>query len=452
MQQKSLLPLFIFFISTLLFASQPSSDTSGHLVIGLDGVAFHTFQKMYKGGYFREFINIAPMVATFPTISNPNWNHLTRTPVGKDFTSDKYFDLSDIHTQGKGRIKGHILRSLQTLPWHKFFNFKIYNPVERLLFVGWTESSGQYLTDFFQREILKVHQPIYKVYFSNTDYLSHTIGEKSVLKFLSHLDKTLIQMQRQKIKKYQKPLKITLISDHGNAYVEPKFINYKKLTKKGWKFTEYLKNPEDVVLLAPEILSFAALYCKDFKREALAKDMALVEGVHLVAFSKNPSEIDILSSSSSLGKTPVTKGHVKVHIDAESKTLSYILISGDDPLGHSQHFQKSKTLTWKEYLYRTLGNQYPYGAISLWEGFYKNSQQSPSVLVSTYKEYAFANPLLKFISKIKGRIKSLHGSLDRQQSLGFFASTHPIDIQMEVLTPHDFYSLVYPPALPHVNK
>lgn len=438
MPQKLLLILFIFFISISLFASQ--SSTYGHLVIGLDGVGFHTFQKMHKGGYFREFTNVAPMVATFPTISDPNWNHLTRTPVGRDFTSDKYFDLSDIHAQGKGRIKGSMLRSLKTRPWHKYFDLIDYNPVERLLFVGWTESSNQYLIDFFQRQILKIHRPIYRVYIPNPDMLAHTVGEKSVLKSLKHLDQTLMQIQRWRIKKYQKPLKITLISDHGNAYVEPKFIDYKKMAEKGWNFTKHLKNPEDVVLLAPEVLSFAALYCEDSKREALAKDMTLIEGVHLSAFSRNPSEMDIFSSTSSDQAT--VRGHVKVHINAKSKTLRYVLVSGYDPLGHFRYFQKSKTLTWREYLYRSLNDQYPYGAVSLWEGFYKNSQQSPCVLVSTHKEYAFANPLLKLVSKLKGRIKSLHGSLDRQQSLGFFASTHPIDTRVEVLTPHDFYPLI----------
>ena len=413
-------------------------------MIALDGIGFQTFQKMYKGGYFREFVTVAPLVATFPTISGPNWNRLLQIPVAKDFTSDKYFDLNHIHAQGKGRIKGHLLKALQAFSWYKFFDFVPKNAIERLLLVGWSFTASRHFIDIFQKDFLKRDQKFYATYFSVSDYLAHLKGERSVLELLKHLDQTLVQIQKQMLKKHKKPLKITLVSDHGNAYVNPKFINYKQITEKGWKLSKYLKNLNDVVLVVPEVLSFAALYSDNSRRKSLAKDMAQLEGVHLSAFSQNRSEMEIFSSMPSHKGEAGLEGHVKVQIDEKSKTLQYSLISGHDPLGHAKYFQKSKILTWKQYFHYSLNDQYPYAAISLWEGFYKNSQQSPSVLVSTHKDYAFANPLLKFVSKLKGRIKSLHGSLDRSQSLAFFASTH-IYIQTEALIPSDFYPLISPP-------
>ncbi len=440
-------PLFILFFITIfslsLFASNPISqsedDTSGHLLIALDGIGFQTFQKMYKGGYFREFVTLAPLVSTFPTISGPNWNRLLRIPVTKDFTTDKYFDLSESYADGKGRIKGHLLKAVQEFSWHDFFDFIPQTALERLFIIGWSFTASRHFVDIFQRDFLKKDQKFYAVYFSVPDYLAHLKGESFILDLLKHLDQTLLQIQKQIMKKHKKPLKITLFSDHGNVYVKPKFINYKKMTEKGWNLSNHLKDLKDIVLHVPEILSFAALYCQDSQRKALAKDVTQLEGVHLSAFSQNRSEIEIFSSMSSHHQT---QGHIKIQIDEGSKTLQYSLISGHDPLGHLKYFQKSKTLTWKEYFYLSLNNQYPYAVISLWEGFYKNAQQSPSVLVSTYKDYAFANPLLKLVSKLKGRIKSLHGGLDRSQSLAFFASTH---IQAEALTPSDFYPLISPP-------
>ena len=434
---------FVIIFSLPLLASnpisQPKDDTSSHLLIALDGIGFQTFQKMYKGGYFREFITLAPLVSTFPTISGPNWNHLLQIPVTKDFTADKYFDLSESHADGKGRIKGHLLKALQAFSWYQFFDFIPKNALERFFLIGWSFTASRHFIDTFQRDFLKKDQKFYAVYFSVSDYLAHLKGEGFVLELLKHLDQTLLQIQKQVMKKHKKPLKITLVSDHGNVYVRPRFINYKQIAEKGWNLSGHLKDMNDVVLLVPEVLSFAALYCQDSKRKALAKDIAQLEGVHLSAFSQNRSEMEIFSSMSSHHQT---QGHVKIQVDEDSKTLQYSVISGHDSLGHSKYFQESKTLTWKEYFYRSLNDQYPYAVISLWEGFYKNSQQTPSVLVSAYKNYAFANPLLKLVSKLKGRIKSLHGSLDRSQSLAFFASTH---IQVEALTPSDFYSLISPP-------
>lgn len=440
--------LFIIsFITAVLTLSLPAfaslsrveGDTSGHLVIGLDGIGFQTFQKMHRGGYFREFVTLAPLVATFPTISGPNWNRLLRIPVTKDFTSDKYFDLDDVHHQGKGRMKGHLLKALQAFSWYEFFDFVPKTVLERLFLVGWSFTASQHFMDLFQRDFLKTDKKFYAVYFSVSDYLAHLKGETFILEFLKHLDQTLVQIQKQMMKKHQKPLKITLVSDHGNAYVKPKFINYQKLAKKGWNLSGYLKGPNDIVLVVPEVLSFAAVYCQDSQRETLAKDLTQLEGVHLSAFSPNRSEVEVFSSVPSTHKAP---GHIRIRINEQSKTLQYSLISGHDPLGHLKYFQKTESLTWKEYFYLTLNDRYPYAAVSLWEGFYKNSQQSPSLLVSTYKDYAFANPLLRFVSKLKGRIKSLHGSLDRDQSLAFFASTH---IRVEALTPSDFYQLISPP-------
>ena len=312
-------PLIIFFfiiaLALPLFASKPTSlsesDTSGHLLIALDGIGFQTFQKMYKGGYFREFITLAPLVATFPTISGPNWNRLLRIPVTKDFTTDKYFDLSQLHAHGKGRIKGHLLKALQAFSWYKFFDFVSRNALEELFLVGWSVTASQHFIDVFQKDLLKKDQKFYAAYFSVSDYLAHLKGENSILELLKHLDQTLVQIQKLFIKKHKKPLKITLVSDHGNAYVKPKFVDYKKLTERGWNLSNYLGAPQDIVLVVPEVLSFASLYCQDSKREFLAKDIAQLEGVHLSTFSQSRSEIEVFSSMLSHKGTRL-EGHVRI--------------------------------------------------------------------------------------------------------------------------------------------
>src|ERR1035438_4452431 len=61
------------------------------LVIGLDGVSYFTFKKLQDGGYFRDFYDVAPMVATFPSISDPNWTHIMGLPPERGFTKS-YFD------------------------------------------------------------------------------------------------------------------------------------------------------------------------------------------------------------------------------------------------------------------------------------------------------------------------------------------------------------------------
>src|SRR5262245_11826840 len=71
------------------------------LLLALDGISFDHFKKMQEGGYFRSFKPVAPMVATFPSISDPNWAKIMRTPLEVSFTKE-HFDqnLKD----GKGEV------------------------------------------------------------------------------------------------------------------------------------------------------------------------------------------------------------------------------------------------------------------------------------------------------------------------------------------------------------
>jgi len=69
--------LGLILLAAIFFSKSPSShgvSSNRHiLLIGLDGISYQTLSKMHEGGYFREFSTHIPMVATFPSISDPNW-------------------------------------------------------------------------------------------------------------------------------------------------------------------------------------------------------------------------------------------------------------------------------------------------------------------------------------------------------------------------------------------
>ncbi|MCB0394007.1 MAG: hypothetical protein KDD25_05580, partial [Bdellovibrionales bacterium] len=105
----------------------------------------------------------------------------------------------------------------------------------------------------------------------------------------------------------------------------------------------------------------------------------------------------------------------------------------------STKFRSGSWQDFREYFRDTSKNDYPYWVVRLWEGFYVNSHQKASVLVSTAPRFAFANPTLNMISKIKGQVKSLHGSLHALQTNGIYVSTKK---EADDVRPQDFKNQV----------
>ena len=140
----------------------------------------------------------------------------------------------------------------------------------------------------------------YKVLIGNPDMIAHLRGEEAVLRFLEYLDGQLVQLidQVQGIYKMSPP--ITLLSDHGNAFVDTKYIQYKEhLEDKGWRLVKTLAADNDVAIVLSEILSFGAFYTtkSDNPHIAvdLAQDMRDMRGADIVAVSpRRSSETKII--------------------------------------------------------------------------------------------------------------------------------------------------------------
>src|SRR4051812_49296828 len=87
----------------------PHSLDSNHppttLVLGLDGVGYYVFKKLQDGGHFRNFRSVSPMLASFPSISDPNWALIVKAPPEESFTKE-HFDTKS------GSVVGSLLDHL----------------------------------------------------------------------------------------------------------------------------------------------------------------------------------------------------------------------------------------------------------------------------------------------------------------------------------------------------
>ena len=418
--------LIIFLLMTFFQTAQAetadaecaSSLTLPHLVIGIDGVGYDTFRKSYETGHFQYLNSIIPMISSFPSISDPNWSRMLGARLPESYTTE-YFNPNIPTRRGMGKkVGGLYLKIKQPLAYLEFFNS---HPTvkDKLAMYTFVETSAR---SFIRRAIGDYHHlpastPSHKVLFESPDMIAHLRDEEGVLKFLEYLDGQLIQLIDQIEDAYNRTPPITFLSDHGNAFVDTKYIRYEKhLKDKGWNLASTLASDNDVAIVLSEILSFGAFYTKPNTPGIaidLAQDMRDMRGADIIAVSPGPHTVVIFKQQE----------EATIYIDPENSKVTYTPINGD-PL-EQKHLFENGPLDFEDYLFKSYNTDYPYAAVTLWEAFHRNTLQAADVLVSTQPYWALAGQTLYWLSKLQGKVKSLHGALHRSAATGIFATTEP---------------------------
>lgn len=387
------------------------------LFLGLDGIGFTQFKKMQEGGYFRAFRPVSQMVASFPSISDPNWSKITRTPSEKSFTREHFDKAAD---DGKGQVVGGLIDHVFYPPrYESYFDFKPEGAVQHLASMTYAETTGLYWLDVLQKRLFETQgKKVFTAFIVNTDFIAHTKGQAGIFRYLAELDKKINHLRDKYKEKFGQELEVILTSDHGNAFLRPKAVNAGfVLNEDGWKVRKNLQDNKDVVYVVPEILSFAPFFVKPNQESSLAKTLSRAEGVHVSFFLSSPNSVDFYSNGTKISP----KNQSRVTLDIKNHKLTYKILKGKDPF-HQIQFFKSGALTFARYFQETLNEEYPNALIRAWEGLTQNTEQKPSVLVSPQLGFVFSNKTLELITNIMG-LESVHGSFHREETLGIFVST-----------------------------
>ena len=419
----------------------PNALTLPHLVIGIDGVGYDTFRKSYESGHFSYLNSVTPMISSFPSTSDHNWNRMLGAPLIESYTME-HFSTKIRTRRGMGKRVGGLYLKLNPIAgYFKAFDNAYPTVRDRLTINAFLETAAKH----FVRRIVRNYHHLpdstssYKVLIGNPDMIAHLRDEEGVLRFLEYLDKNLVRLIDDLQTVYNTSPPITLISDHGNAFVDTKYIQYERhLKNKGWHLANTLAADNDVAIVLSEILSFGAFYTQTHVANKLAQDMRDMEGVDIVAYSP--------PQSSDTNMVIIYKQHEEaiIYIDPLNSKVFYNPSKGD-PLKQAHLFQNGP-LDFEDYLFKSYDIDYPYAAVTLWEAFYKNTLEPASVLVSSQPDWALAGRTLYWLSKLQGKVKSLHGALHRDAATGIFATTeHMPHPAISVDGVRDFLRAIDPP-------
>lgn len=424
----------VFILLSIFFSlSSMAEDKKSDLVlIALDGIGYDTLTEMYSGGYFRNFQRPIQMIATFPSISDPNWAQLINAPIEEGYTK-AHFNPNYKDKNGVGQEVGSVLKHLTAPPaYEKKFDYKADDFIEHVAGVALMRESAEYRIDDLQKSLLEKSKPkhLSTAFIFSTDLLSHTEGKQSIIRYLKKLDKKLLNLRSEYLKKFNRTLDFIIVSDHGNFFTKPKHIDFKKtLEKNNWFWKPSLNKTNEYAFVAPEIISFGAFYTLPGSEQKFALDISKVAGVHTALALEKENVIRVYNKGVNI---------TEIEIDPKKETVSYKVIQGHDPFEQIQLF-KNKKMTWDEYFEKTLKTDYPNALVNAWEGFYKNARMPASVLVSAELGYVFTNLALEILTALSG-INSTHGSFHKKETCGVFMST--IDYNRDSIRPKDLRGLL----------
>lgn len=265
----------------------------------------------------------------------------------------------------------------------------------------------------FRRRFLESKQKVFLAHIASVDSLYHILSREEMRALLVEVDSLLRELYYASAGR----LRITLFSDHGNSLVPSQPVRLRAfLRERGWELTDRLEGPRDVVVPAYGLVGFIAVYCQPGSVAELAHTLTEIEGVDFTVW-RNGGGVVIESR----------RGRAQLESTKQGQLLRY-RPERQDPLGLApllaEELRSNRTaaggyVPGDDLFAATAQHRYPDAAdrIRLWAD--NHVQNRADILVSLEPGYHHGSPTFERIVTLR----STHGSLDRDQSLGFAMST-----------------------------
>ncbi len=395
------------------------------LVLALDGMPLRVVEQAREQGAFRDWPVTLPLVSPFPSITNVAFTAMLQ-PFDVDRAGGyevQHFDRDENEVVG-GRPGSY---HEETYAWRdlfdvtgKTFGSKLagyVSPRKKL----WKElAEGRVALFELSRDLILVHGEA-------ADALSHLRGDAPLLEFMLELDEWLVELEREHREEFGRPLRLVLLSDHGNTHEKLHRLSGIKplLREAGLQVVDRLVGRDDVIAATFGLVSYGALFLRPDRAEIAATAVAAHKGVDLAAWISGEREISVLSKQ---GKATIhwsgAPGNRRMAYrpgDADPLQLSAALERLDDEtLLDDQGFASED-----DWFTQSALEPFPDAARRLIDAltgsYVKNAA---TVMFSVSPGYAWGWRSGHASSRLNGgRIEGTHGGLDRESTLGFFLTS-----------------------------
>ena len=381
-----------------------------HLCFGVDAVPYSVFVEAQERGLFKDFRPPSRMISSFPSLTNYAWAVIMNTEKVEGYQAQYYhFALN--------RIVGRLFHEVGKPSFANQYEYRddsIFKKIKAYITSGGSiKGEMKHLAE----EVLSSNQP--RLFFAFTeisDITAHMKGKKGLLRLLEILDRELVLIREEHLRKFNEPLEVTLLSDHGNTLIKGKIISVDKALKgHGFKLKKSLEGPDDVIYHSSGILSVACFYIQDERRFELARLLAAQPWADIVVtYDKGEDVIYALS----------WKGILAFEYNPARDEFRLRIVSGEDPLGLIQQgLPAGEWIPQSEVFEASIKTDFPDSLMRIHKGITGRDVNHPaSILVSLKPGHESGSKFIKFFSQFKGR-SGTHGSLNALDSIGFISST-----------------------------
>ncbi|HLX95613.1 MAG TPA: hypothetical protein VKU37_07705, partial [Verrucomicrobiae bacterium] len=376
------------------------------LVLGLDGVAYRDVQALQNGivctniwgrpfrrqafGSAEGYFPASRMVSTFPSTSDVAWTDIfgDRPLPGYQRTyfsaaANSQIVINGITTtmeheaQMQWELENNMLRTMGYMyPIHTY-EYEIHEALRN--FWNDPDNSGSYY-----------------VYIRATDDAQHL--DRDVLDLLCGLDAQLQAMRARYRTQTGRDLQILILSDHGHNHADVfKRVEVRPfLEKAGYRITESIEGPKDVVLPTTGIEDWVEIHNVPAATTALVPLLIHLEGADLVT-GRDPDAPNRFLVMNSKGE------RADIDWNPANNTYRYSTETGD-PLGYRpvvEALAREKLLdadgfaTADVWMTATLTNHYPLALERIVRGLTRVTLNPATILISLDNGYAHSGWLMQ---------------------------------------------------------
>ena len=273
----------------LILSSMSATALPKRLILALDGVAYRDMQALQQGVTYKDrkgrefhrqaftnFFPVSRMVSTFPSTSDVAWTDMLgdrplpgyqRTyfcaALNREFFDNGISSTMEYEHQMSWQLDGSFRRAMGYVFPVTAFKIEL----------------GEMADNFLNS---KSQEANYYAYLRSTDDAQHLSG--NIFAMLARVEETLKDIRARYKAREGHDLEVLILSDHGNNHAGPPSASRSARfwTRAGYRLSQSIKNPKDVVLPTAGMESWVEIHNSPAATENLVKLLARLEGVDLV--------------------------------------------------------------------------------------------------------------------------------------------------------------------------
>jgi hypothetical protein len=379
------------------------------LVLALDGIPYDVFVQLQREGHFAAFRPASRMVSTFPSLSDVAFAQIEGSIPPSGYQT-RHFDPE------QGKVVGNNVGALSERAHPKIASDASSHSVPHRVY-GYIAPMRVAIGELHEigEELLASRKDVFVAYLGTSDAVLHLHGRAGAREFLLQADDYLQALQERVRARVGRPLKIDIVSDHGNTMVADQVVPVQEAFEAcGFRRNMKMEAARDVAFALPGLVGSMAVSVRPGLEPEAARCLAALEGVDLVAVNRD----EVVGVISREGEAEVRQ------LSPSPERYEYRALKGD-PLGllalapgagDTRQFDEDTLFAL------TRDGERPDPLRRLWRGFHGDVGEPSSLLLSLHDGYEVGNPALRFATRLRGGHAGTHGSLTRLSSLGVLAS------------------------------